>query len=47
MTKQEIKDLPMVEEEKEFKIQDELGKLPKLPGVYLMHGPMDEIIYVG
>ena len=47
MAKEEIKEVPAQEEEKDFKIQDELSKLPKLPGVYLMHGPMDEIIYVG
>ena len=47
MEKEEIKEVPAQEEEKDFKIQDELSKLPKLPGVYLMHGPMDEIIYVG
>ena len=33
--------------EAEFNIPEELKKLPRLPGVYLMHGPMDEIIYVG
>lgn len=31
----------------DFDIQKELKKLPKKPGVYLMHGPSDEIIYVG
>lgn len=31
----------------DFDIQKELRKLPKKPGVYLMHGPSDEIIYVG
>jgi len=31
----------------EFDIREELKKLPKKPGVYLMHGPDDEIIYVG
>jgi len=31
----------------EFDIKEELKKLPKKPGVYLMHGPDDEIIYVG
>lgn len=30
-----------------FNIQEELTKLPAMPGVYLMHGPRDEIIYVG
>ena len=30
-----------------FVIEDELKKLPGKPGVYLMHGEMDEIIYVG
>ena len=34
-------------EDKEFNIPEELKKLPKAPGVYLMHGAMDEIIYVG
>ena len=30
-----------------FIIEDELKKLPGKPGVYLMHGEKDEIIYVG
>ncbi len=30
-----------------FQIQEELQKLPAMPGVYLMHGPQDEVIYVG
>ena len=30
-----------------FQIEEELKKLPKSPGVYLMHGEQDEIIYVG
>lgn len=30
-----------------FNIQEELKKLPKEPGVYLMHNKRDEIIYVG
>ena len=30
-----------------FVIEEELKKLPKLPGVYLMHNSRDEIIYVG
>lgn len=30
-----------------FNIEEELTKLPALPGVYIMHGPQDEIIYVG
>ena len=30
-----------------FDIQEELKKLPKSPGVYLMHDKKDEIIYVG
>ena len=30
-----------------FDIKEELKKLPQKPGVYLMHGPKDEIIYVG
>lgn len=31
----------------DFQIEDELKKLPALPGVYIMHGQSDEIIYVG
>lgn len=34
-------------ENKTFIIEDELKKLPGKPGVYLMHGEKDEIIYVG
>lgn len=30
-----------------FDIQEELKKLPDKPGVYIMHGQSDEIIYVG
>lgn len=30
-----------------FDIQEELKKLPDKPGVYIMHGTSDEIIYVG
>ena len=30
-----------------FNIQEELKKLPDKPGVYIMHGQSDEIIYVG
>ena len=30
-----------------FDIQEELKKLPKSPGVYIMHDKKDEIIYVG
>ncbi len=30
-----------------FQIEEELKKLPHKPGVYLMHGEKDEIIYVG
>lgn len=30
-----------------FQIEEELKKLPSNPGVYLMHGEKDEIIYVG
>ena len=30
-----------------FHIEEELGKLPKKPGVYLMHDQADTIIYVG
>jgi len=31
----------------DFNIREELKKLPKKPGVYIMHGPDDEIIYIG
>lgn len=31
----------------EFSVREELKKLPDAPGVYLMHGPKDEVIYVG
>ena len=34
-------------EENGFDIPEELKKLPERPGVYLMHGPKDEVIYVG
>lgn len=30
-----------------FNVKEELSKLPKKPGVYIMHGSKDEIIYVG
>ena len=30
-----------------FDIQDELKKLPDLPGVYIMHDKSDAIIYIG
>ena len=30
-----------------FDIQEELRKLPTRPGVYIMHGQRDEVIYVG
>ncbi|MGI6007951.1 MAG: excinuclease ABC subunit UvrC [Ruminococcus sp.] len=30
-----------------FNLEEELKKLPAKPGVYIMHGPKDEIIYVG
>lgn len=30
-----------------FNIKEELGKLPKKPGVYIMYDKFDEIIYVG
>ena len=30
-----------------FDIEEELKKLPKKPGVYLMHDKQDAIIYVG
>ena len=32
---------------KEFDIEEELKKLPHLPGVYLMHSDSEEILYVG
>ena len=32
---------------KEFDIEEELKKLPKSPGVYLMHDAEDTIIYIG
>ena len=34
-------------ENSSFNIPEELKKLPTKPGVYIMHGPKDEIIYVG
>lgn len=34
-------------EDKIFVIEDEIKKLPLKPGVYLMHGENDEVIYVG
>lgn len=37
----------LAEGEEMFDIQEELKKLPGKPGVYLMHGEKDEIIYVG
>ena len=30
-----------------FNIDEELKKLPAKPGVYIMHGEKDEIIYIG
>lgn len=30
-----------------FNIEEELKKLPSLPGVYIMHDRHDTIIYVG
>ena len=30
-----------------FNIEEELKKLPSLPGVYIMHDKHDTIIYVG
>ena len=32
---------------RDFDIEEELNKLPKKPGVYIMHNSDDEIIYVG
>ena len=37
----------LMSENVEFDLKEELGKLPKKPGVYLMHGVHDEIIYIG
>ena len=37
----------MMDHSPEFNIEEELRKLPAKPGVYLMHGENDEIIYVG
>ena len=34
-------------ENKEFDVKEELGKLPKKPGVYIMHDADDTILYVG
>ena len=34
-------------EVKEFDVKEELGKLPKKPGVYIMHDADDTILYVG
>ena len=34
-------------EKTEFNFEEELNKLPKRPGVYIMHDKNDEIIYVG
>lgn len=34
-------------EEKEFDVKEELAKLPKKPGVYIMHDADDTILYVG
>ena len=31
----------------DFKLEEELKKLPDKPGVYIMHGKKDEIIYIG
>ena len=31
----------------DFDLQEELKKLPDKPGVYIMHGRKDEILYVG
>lgn len=32
---------------REFNIEDELKKLPKQPGIYIMHAANDEVLYVG
>ena len=39
--------LVIQENDSGFDIKAELKKLPARPGVYIMHGPKDEIIYVG
>ena len=39
--------LSLSTEEAAFDIKEELKKLPTKPGVYIMHGTKDEIIYVG
>lgn len=36
-----------MEQKQDFDIRAELKQLPELPGVYLMHGSKDEVIYVG
>ena len=36
-----------LQEDDAFNIPEELKNLPDKPGVYIMHGPKDEIIYVG
>lgn len=46
--KNEHNDTDLNENESDvFDIKAELKKLPDKPGVYIMHGPKDEIIYVG
>ena len=30
-----------------FNVEEELKKLPKSPGVYIMHSKNDDILYVG
>ena len=44
-TKQEL-DENNESEVKEFDVKEELGKLPKKPGVYIMHDADDTILYV-
>ena len=39
--------MSVMNESENFDIREELKKLPSKPGVYIMHGPKDEIIYVG
>lgn len=39
--------LQLLERSRMFQIEEELKKLPASPGVYIMHGEKDEIIYVG
>ncbi len=42
-----IYDMKTVDNHENFNIEEELAKLPEKPGVYLMHGENDVVIYVG